>query len=128
MGLVIGMVLYPAFWGSILIEPKPLPAVGSLKSFFIILGVGISVDLLILTGSQYILLPAALVSTVGVLVLLSMVYTILLLRLVHKENQFTHLSQISRYMVVGFLVTMMQIALFDLIRFIITGSWYGIVF
>jgi len=128
VGLVIGMVLYPAFWGSILIEPNPLPAVGNLRTFFIILGLGIFIDLLILSGLNYILIPAALISTAGVVVLLSMVYTILLLRLIHKENQFTSLFQISRYMVIGFFITIMQIALFDLIRFIITGSWHGILF
>jgi uncharacterized membrane protein len=128
MGLVIGIVLYPAFWGSMLIEPDTRSGISSLRTFFIFLGIGFLVDLIILTGSKYILIPAALVSTAGVLILLTTVYTMLWVRVIHKENQFTKISQIYRYLLAGFLITMMQIAIFDLIRFIITGSWNGIFF
>jgi uncharacterized membrane protein len=128
MGLVIGIVLYAAFWGSMLIEPDSKAAISNLKTFFIFLGIGFLVDLLILTESKYVLFPAALVSTAGVLILLTIVYTMLWVGVVRKENHFTKLSQISRYLVVGFLITIIQIAIFDLIRFIITGSWNGIFF
>ncbi len=128
VGLVIGMILYPAFLGSIHVEPNPKPAINDLKAFFVLLGIGFLVDLLILTGSKYVLLPAALVSAGGVVLLLTLVYTLLWIRIFHKENQFTNISQTTRYLVAGFMIAMIQIALFDLIRFIITGSWNGIFF
>ena len=128
MGLVIGMVLYPAFWGSILTDPDPQPAINDLKILFGIVGLGIFVDTLILTEAKFVLFPAALVSAGGVVLLLSMVYTILWIRVLQKENQFTRLSQITRYAVVGFMMTITQIALFDLFRFIITGNWNGLIF
>jgi len=126
MGLVISMLIYPAFWGSIYVDPDPRPSVGNLKTCFIILGMGIFVDLIILTESIYVLLPAGIISASGVILLLTMVYTILWLKIFRKENQFTKLSEIAWYAAGGFMLTIAQIALFDLIRFIITGSWSGL--
>jgi uncharacterized membrane protein len=128
MGLVIAMVLYPAFCGSILPNPDPQPAIHDLKMLFTILSVGIVVDLLLLTEAKYVLVPAAFISAGGVVVVLSMVYTILWIWILRKENQLTKLSQVIPYAVAGFMTTMTQIALFDLIRFIITGTWSGLIF
>ncbi len=126
MGLVISMLIYPAFLGSIYVDPDPRPSVGNLKTCFIILGMGILVDLFILTESIYVLFPVSIISAGGVILLLTMVYTILWVKIFRKENQFTKLSQIAWYAAGGFLLTIAQIALFDLIRFIITGSWSGL--
>jgi len=128
VGLVIAMVLYPAFLGSIVPRPDPRPAINGLLIAFVMLGLGILMDLLILTGSVYVLLPAALVSAGGVLLLLTMVYSLILIMIFKKENQFTRLSQITRYAIAGFMLAVTQIALFDMIRFIITGTWNGFLF
>jgi uncharacterized membrane protein len=128
MGILIAMLLYPAFWGSVITNPDPQPAVKDLRILFIIIGLGVLADLLILSGSKYVLVPAALISTFGVVLLLTMVYTIIWLRILRKENTFSRLSQITRYIIVGFFFAMVQIALLDLIRFIITGTWNGLFF
>jgi hypothetical protein len=128
MGLVIAIVLYPAFWASIITDPDTHPAIDNGKKFFLLVCLGILVDILVLTQSVFILLPAALISTAGVLLLLTLVYTILWIRILGKENQFTGLAQIKIYLVAGFLTAITQIALFDLIRFIITGTWNGLIF
>jgi len=125
VGLVIAMVLYPAFFGSIVPRPDPRPAINGLLIAFVMLGLGILMDLLILTGSVYVLLPAGLISAGGVLLLLTMVYSLILIMLFKKENQFTRLSQITRYGIAGFMISIIQIAIFDMIRFIITGTWNG---
>jgi uncharacterized membrane protein len=128
VGLVVAMLLYPAFWGTIVPNPDTRPAISGLKIAFVMLGLGLLMDLLILTGSSYLLIPAALISAGGVLLLLTLVYGIILIMIFRKENQFTRLSQITRYMIAGFMLAMIQIALFDLIRYIITGTWNGFLF
>ena len=128
VGLVVAMLLYPAFWGTIVPDADDRPAIGGLKIAFAMLGLGLLMDLLILTGSSIVLIPAALISAGGVIVLLSMVYGIIMIMIFRKENQFTKLSQITRYVMAGFMLTMIQIALFDLIRYIITGTWNGFLF
>jgi uncharacterized membrane protein len=128
MGLIIALLLYPAFVGSIYSNPNTKPALGDVKSLLILVGIGVLVDLHILTGSKYILYPAAILSAGGVILLLIMAYTVVVLRVLHKENQFTRLSQITLPITIGFTIVIAQIAMFDLIRFIITGSWSGLVF
>jgi uncharacterized membrane protein len=128
MGLVIAIVLYPAFWSSIISNPDSRPAVDNLSKFIILICMGILVDILVLTQSGFILLPAAIISTAGVVLLLTLVYTILWIRILGKENQFTGLSQITVYFIAGLLTAIIQIALFDLIRYIITGTWNGLIF
>jgi hypothetical protein len=128
MGLIIALVLYPAFVGSIYSNPNTKSALGDVKSLLILVGIGVLVNLLILSGSKYILYPAAILSAGGVILLLTMAYTVVVLRVLHKENQFNRLSQITVPITVGFTIVIVQIAMFDLIRFIITGSWSGLVF
>jgi hypothetical protein len=128
MGLVIAVILYPAFIGSIVTNPDPRPALRGLKSLFILMGLGVLVDLLILTGSEYILYPAALISASGVVLLLTLAYTTIWIRIINKENKYARLSEMILPLACGFSVTLTQIALFDLIRFIITGTWNGLIF
>jgi uncharacterized membrane protein len=128
MGLSIAVVLYPAFWGSILINADIHPAIHSLAQFILLIIAGVVLDLIILTQSVVVLLPAALISTAGVIIILTMVYTIIWLRILAKQNQYNQLSQISLYILAGFLTAMIQVALLDLIRYIITGTWNGLFF
>lgn len=128
IGLIIALVLYPAFVGSVYTDAKPRPAIVGIKSLLIVVGLVILVDFLILTGSKYILYPAALISAGVVILLLTMAYTIIGLRLFHKENQFTKIPQCLLPLTFGFTIAIAQIAIIDLIRFIITGAWSGLVF
>lgn len=128
MGLIIASVLYPAFIGSVYIDPDTQPAIVGIKSMLIVSGFAILVDLLILTGSKYVLNPAALISASGVILLLTMAYTIIVLRILRKENQFTRISQILVPITFGLTIVIAQIAIFDLFRFIITGTWSGLIF
>lgn len=128
MGLALSIILYPAFVGSIYGQPDERRAIGGIMPVLVLLGLGILADVLILKGPPYVLFPAALVSAGGVIVLLSLAYTIAILRIFKQENTFSRLSQASLPLMMGFLFTMSQIALFDLIRFIITGTWSGYLF
>ena len=128
MGLAIATILYPAFVGSIFAAPDTRPAVWSIKLLLGGIGLGLLADLLILTGSPVLLYPAALLSALGVIILLTFAYTIVILRIFKRENTYAGLSQISLPLVSGFIVTIAQIALFDLIRFMLTGTWAGLSF
>jgi hypothetical protein len=104
------------------------PAVENIKKFILLICLGILIDIIVLTQSVFILLPAAFISTAGVVLLLTMVYTIIWIQILGKANQFTGLSQITIYLIAGFLTAIIQIALIDLFRFIITGTWNGLIF
>jgi uncharacterized membrane protein len=128
MGLVIAAALYPAFVSSVYKDTNPQPAVSGIRSLLILTGLGVLVDLLILMDLPIILFPAALISTGGVLLLLIMVYTIVWLMIFRQESRYTKLSQIILPLTAGFVVALAQIAIFDLVRFILTGTWSGFIF
>ena len=128
MGLVIAMILYPAFVGTLFENPDMRPAIGGFKPLFFMLALSFLVDLSILTQSPSVLYPAAVISAGGVVILLSLAYSILFLRILKQENKLTRLSQASFPLFLGFLVTMSQLAIFDLLRYIITRTWSGISF
>jgi uncharacterized membrane protein len=128
VGLAIAMLLYPAFVGSIYAQVDLRPSIAGLRPMLGLIGLGITADLLILSGSSTILYPAALISASGVIILLTLAYTTAILRIFNKENRYTRLSQISLPMAVGFLTAMSQIAILDLLRFVVTGSWSGALF
>ncbi len=127
VGLGIAIILYPAFIGSIYITPDNRPAITGVGRLLGFIATGLLADGLILTGSTYILYPAALISAVGVIVLLTLAYTIAILRIFKKENTYSRLWHISLPLAAGFIVAMSQIAVLDFFRFIVTGTWSGFV-
>jgi uncharacterized membrane protein len=128
MGLAVAIMLYPAFVGSVYAQPDVRPAISGVISVSGLVGLGLLADWLILTGSSFILVPAALISSLGVIILLMLAYTIVILRIYKKENTYTHFLQISLPLTTAFIITISQIALFDLIRFLVTGTWGGMSF
>jgi hypothetical protein len=80
---------------------------------------------LILLENPVILYPLAIISTAGVLVLLTLVYSMLLLMVFKAENQFTQFSQLTYALLGGVTIALIQIGLLDFIRFLFTGTWDG---
>ena len=72
-----------------------------------------------------VLYPLALISAAGVLVLLSMVYSMVWLMVLRKENQFLRLYQFVYPLMGGFLVGLLQIGVLDFLRYALTGTWDG---
>jgi uncharacterized membrane protein len=125
MGLVLALVLYPAFNQAVWQQVDPTPAVSGLRYFLLILGLALVVDWLVWVNNPLLLFLFALVSAAGVLVLLTMVYSLFWLLISRKENTCQRLSHMVLPLVGGFGVALLQIALFDLARFALTGSWDG---
>jgi uncharacterized membrane protein len=125
MGIVIAIAVYPAFNQTAWKEIDNRPAVGNSKSFGGLIALGLGLDLLILSGNTLILYPLALASAASVLVMLMTIYTMVLLMLTRRENRYQNLSQVLPHIVGGFILALLQIALIDLGRYILTGTWDG---
>ena len=125
MGLVIAIVLLPAFNQTIWKEYSRRAVVENWRQFSGLLGAsGISI-LLILTESPIFLYPLTLVSAIGVVVLLTMIYSMLLMILFRRENQITKYTQMIYPLTGGFIIALTQIILLDVGRYLLTGSWDG---
>jgi uncharacterized membrane protein len=125
MGLTISIALAPAFNATIwrLIDPRP--AFLNLRSFVVLVLIALGMDALILTENPMILYPLALISSVGVLVILTMVYTMILIMVFKSENRYNQFSQLFFAVLGGLTVALIQIGLLDIIRYAFTGTWDG---
>jgi uncharacterized membrane protein len=125
VGLVLAAALFPAFNQSVWKINDGRPALGSLRILSILIALAIVLDLIVLTENPIFLYPLALVSAAGVVVLLTMVYTIIILMVLRKEGQYNHLKELLFPFTLGFGMALLQIALLDFIRYWLTGTWDG---
>lgn len=125
MGLVVAIYLFPAFNQTAWLEWDPRPAMDGWRSLAgLLLATGL-LGGLALTESPVVLYPLALISAGGVLALLTMVYTVLGLTLMRRENRYQNFQQLVFPLAAGFGAALLQIAAFDLVRFWLTGTWGG---
>jgi len=89
------------------------------------LAAALFIDFLVLTENPIVLYPLALISAAGVLVLLTIVYTMVWVMLTKKENQFTEFRQLWPLISAGFATALLQIAALDYFRYLFTGTWDG---
>jgi uncharacterized membrane protein len=128
LGLGISVMLFPAFNETILKKRDTLPVIGSFREFIALLVLALGVDLLVLTNNPIILYPMALASAGGVLVLLTLVYSMVIVMLFKLENKYENVSKMVSLLIAGFMVALIQIFFLDYLRFMITGSWSGFKF
>jgi len=132
MGLGIAAMLFPAFnqtmWkdaGTQRTSAGERRAFPDLKSFTPLFGLTLLLDLLVLTENPIVLYPVAFISAGGVLILLTMVYSMIWVMIMRQENDFTRFSQLWLALTAWFTIAMLQIAAIDLLRFWLTGTWGG---
>jgi uncharacterized membrane protein len=125
MGLGLAVILYPAFNQSVWKEAEEKPAL-NWKGLLIIIAITVCVDLLVLTESPIVLYPAAFISAGGVIVLLTIVYSIVWTMLTGQENKFTRLRQMWLSLLAGLTIAVLQILIIDLLRLGLTGTWGAI--
>jgi uncharacterized membrane protein len=123
MGLAMALMLFPAFNQTIWMDAEDKAIFPNLKPFALLLGIIVIIDLLTLTESPIVLYPAALLSVVGVLALLTMVYSMVWVMIMRQENAFTRYSEMWLSLLAGLTIAMIQVALIDVLRFWLTGTW-----
>ena len=124
MGIALAAVLYPVVQQTIWRESDERPALGW-KSFGILAAIILIVDLLVLTDSPIVLYPVAILSTLGVLGLLTMVFSILWMIIMRTENSFDTFGQLWLSGAAGLTLALLLIVGIDLFRYTFTGTWSG---
>jgi len=125
MGVAVSIALYPAFNLTIWKQTVPEPAIGSLRSFAGILAIVLLVNGAALLENPLLLYPLALISAFGVLFLLTMVYTMVWVMILQRENTYENTRQLFLPLIAGFGMALLQITILDIGRFLLTGSWDG---
>lgn len=90
----------------------------------LLVGAGI-VAALVLDGNPLILYPLTLVSALGVVGLLTMLYALIWIMVFRAENTFRRVRSLASPLLAGFGTAMLQILALDLVRHWATGTWGG---
>ena len=125
LGTGIGAVLYPVFNQSIWYDWIPEAAINSWKQIGAIFGISALIILSVLSENPFLSYPLGIISAFNVLLVLTIIYTILWVMITRHDNQFSNFKELRWYLLAGLTTTLLQIALMDYARFLLTGTWDG---
>jgi uncharacterized membrane protein len=124
MGLAIASVLYPVVNQTLWRDADERPAL-TWKEFGGLLGIILLVDLGILSENPIVLYPIAFLSVLGVLALLTTVFSMVWVIIMRQENAFETLKQLWMPVTAGLTLAFLMISVIDLLRLQLTGTWGG---
>ena len=122
MGIALASILYPAFNQSAWKDAKSDRAL-TWKKLGILISLIFLIDLAILTEQPTVLYAIAILSVLGVLALLILVFSMVWVLMMRQENEFTSLKQMWLPFVAGTTLAFLMISAIDLLRFSLTGTW-----
>jgi hypothetical protein len=124
-GIALISIVYPAFNQSLWKEPLAIPSVSDFRELVLLILMGGAVVLAVISENPLILYPLAILSTFGVLILLTMVYTMVILIITKKESTASSWRELTFPLWGGFSLAILQIGLINLVRYLFMGTWEG---
>ncbi|HEY5984623.1 MAG TPA: DUF2085 domain-containing protein [Anaerolineales bacterium] len=124
MGLAMGALLYPLYNQSVWHTPDMGRAL-DWRKFAILTGMLLLVDLGILTESPAVLYPVAVISALGVLALLTIVFSIVWITIMRQDNAYVTVRQLWLPAAAGLTLAFVMILGIDLVRLGLTHTWGG---
>ncbi len=125
IGVSLTTLIYPVLIATAWKEPDRsavIPTWGWFARLLSFLGI---VNLGILSENPMILYPLALLSSIGVLALLTMAYTVLVLTIFRYQNRTMSWRGLWFPLLGGATLALAQVAVIDLLRYVLTGTWDG---
>jgi uncharacterized membrane protein len=124
MGIALASILYPAFNQSVWKNSDTERAL-DWKKLGILVSIVLLINLVILTESSIVLYPVAILSVLGVLALLVMVFSMVWILVMRQENVFSSLKEMWMPILAGTTLTFIMLTAIDLLRLKLTGTWGG---
>jgi uncharacterized membrane protein len=125
-GIALSAIVYPVVGLTLWRCPCPRPAVSGLRDLGILLVLAMGFVGLVATRWSVLLYPLALASAFGVVALLTCVNTVLVTMLAHRENSMHGWRDALPALLTGFALSMVEIGLIGIVRFMLTGTLDGI--
>lgn len=126
LGIAMAGVLYPIFNQSIWVDWIPEPVLSQWKQMAALILIGISLFMLVLSENPIFLYPFAILSTLDVMLVLTLIYTIIWVMITRKDNTMRGFNDLKWYLLAGLLTALVQIGIMDFSRFSLTGTWNGL--
>lgn len=124
MGIALAAMLYPVINQSLWRTLDERPALDG-KKLGILIAIIAAINLLILTDSPFVLYPIAYLSALGTLSLLVIVFGLLWIIIMKRDNTFEHPRQLWLAFASGLTLALLLILSIDLLRLSFTGTWSG---
>ena len=124
MGIAMACILFPLYNQSIWRVPEAKSAI-NWPLFGLLVGIVLVFDFGMLTQNPVILYTVAILSSLGVLTLLSMVFSIVWIMVMKQDNSFELIRQLWLPAVAGLTLAFLLILSIDLFRFNLTHTWGG---
>jgi uncharacterized membrane protein len=125
MGLDIALVMYPTFNQTIWDRYDEIPVFSRWRDLLWLILIAFGLDAMTYSEISLLLYPLAFISSLTVLVLLALVYAILWSLILKRENTNSSWKEAAPILVCGLATALLQIGVFDLVRYLLTGTWYG---
>ena len=125
-GLSMSMLVYPIFNFTLWQRPVSERTVRNLRDLGVLILLEVIMVGLVLTRWSFLLYPLALLSALGVLGLLTTVNSMLVLMIVRRENVVRTWREAAVPLLAGLTVTLIQVSVIDIVRYILTGTLTGI--
>lgn len=124
MGLAMAALLYPMYNLSVWKAPREERAL-NWRQFGLLAAILLILDAAMLSESPFILYPVAILSTAGVLALLTLVFSIVWIMIMREDNTFASLRQLWLPAAAGLTLALLLILSIDLFRLNLTHTWGG---
>lgn len=121
MGIVLMPVLHQTFW----YRCDPAPIISNWRDFLSILAAALVLSALLLTDNPLLLYPLAILSAGTVLAILGLIYSMVWMMMLKKDNTLNTWGESVGFLAAGFTVAILQVFVIDLIRLYFTNSWDG---
>jgi hypothetical protein len=122
VGIPLATLVYPVFNQSIWREWQPAPVLRSLGDLIVLLGFGAILVPLVISENPLFLYPLALLSSLGVLALLTIIYATITVIVLRLENQADSRRDLALPLIIGLILAIIQIALIGIGRHFFIGD------
>jgi uncharacterized membrane protein len=127
LGLAMVAIFLPAVNQSLWKTGSPIPVMKNFRELLLYFLAAPVLIVLVLLENPVILYPLALLSTIGILFLLTGVYASILLMLFRKENLAENFHDAWPILLAGLTIGLIQIMAIDAVRFYFTHTWGGFI-
>jgi uncharacterized membrane protein len=125
LGLAVAALFLPAVNQALWREPADVPVLRGGRELIAYFAAAPILIGLVLLENPIVLYPLAVLSTVGVLALLTGVYATVILMIVRRESQLISIRQSLPLLIAGLTLALLQIGAIDYARYFFTGTWGG---
>ena len=119
-GLAISSIVYPVLNYSLWRDVVNTPAIKDFRELGLLIATGIGIIIVVLLEPAPLLYPLAILSTLGVLTLLTALNTVLLLMLFNRHGRVVQWQQAVLPLLVGLAASFVELGAIDVLRYLVT--------